>query len=69
MKAIYTGKNRKDHIIHYKYNLNGKNYQYRNRVKKNFHAQTLRQGRQVYLLAHEKTPHIAFIKEIYLEYS
>ena len=61
------GKMKKDHTIHYEYTLNGKKYQYRNRVKKNNYAQTLKQGQQINLLAHEKTPHIAFIKEIYLE--
>ena len=58
----------KDQIIHYEYNFKGQNYQYHNRVKKNAYAQTLKQGQQVKLLAHEKTPHIAFIKNIYLEY-
>ena len=58
----------KDLIIHYEYNFKGQKYQYSNRVKKNTYAQTLKQGQQVNLLAHEKTPHIAFIKEIYLEY-
>lgn len=57
----------KDQIIHYQYEFNGQPHQYRNRVKKNAYAKKLRQGQQVTLLAHEKTPHIAFIKEIYLE--
>ena len=57
----------KDQIIHYQYEFNGQHHQYRNRVKKNAYAKKLRQGQQVTLLAHEKTPHIAFIKEIYLE--
>lgn len=69
ISAIPTGRRRKDHIIHYEYNLNGRKYQYHNRVKKNTYAQTLRQSQQVNLLAHEKTPHIAFIKDIYLEYT
>lgn len=56
-----------DTIIHYEYPLNGKSYRYRNRVKKNGFAKRIRQGQQVTLLAHEKTPHIAFIKEMYLE--
>ena len=68
INTISTGKKRKDYIIHYEYNLKGQKYQYRNRVKKNTCAQALKQGQQVILLAHEKTPHIAFIKEIYLEY-
>ena len=58
----------KDDIIHYEYNFKGQKYQYLNRIKKNTYAQTLKQGQQVKLLAHEKTPHIAFIKNIYLEY-
>jgi hypothetical protein len=58
----------KDFIIHYEYNFKEKNYRFRNRVKKNASAQNLKQGQQVILLAHEKTPHIAFIKNIYLEY-
>lgn len=66
---IYSnGKNNRDYIIHYEYEFNGQPHQYRNRVKKNSHAQKLRQGQTVNLLAHPKTPHIAFIKEIYLEY-
>jgi hypothetical protein len=65
--TISTGKKRSDYIIHYEYNLNGQTYQFRNRVKKNTYARTIKQGQQVNLLAHEKTPHIAFIKEIYLE--
>jgi hypothetical protein len=65
--TISTGKKRRDYIIHYEYNLNGQTYQFRNRVKKNTYARTIKQGQQVNLLAHEKTPHIAFIKEIYLE--
>ncbi|MBL8079780.1 MAG: hypothetical protein JNM55_17565 [Anaerolineales bacterium] len=65
--TIRNGKNRQDIIISYMYDLNGKAYQFRNRVKKNSYAKNLRQGQQVNLLAHEKTPHIAFIKEIYLE--
>lgn len=66
--TISTGKRRDDRILHYEYSLNGKTYQYRNRVKKNSYAQTVRQGQQVALLAHERTPHIAFLKEVYLEY-
>ncbi len=65
--TISTGKSRKDYIIHYEYDLNGQKYEFRNRVKKNSYVKTLKQGQQVHLLAHEKTPHIAFIKEIYLE--
>ena len=57
----------KDHIIHYQYEFNGQPHQYHNRVKKNAYAKKLRQGQRVNLLAHPKTPHIAFIKEIYLE--
>ncbi len=57
----------KDHVILYEYKFNEKVHQYQNRVKKNAYVKTLRQGQQVNLLAHEKTPHIAFIKEIYLE--
>ena len=58
----------KDYLIYYEYNFQGQEYQYRNRVKKNIYAQTLKQGQQVNLLAYEKTPQIAFIKEIYLEH-
>lgn len=69
ISAISTGKKSKDYIIHYEYNFKGQKYQYSNRVKKNTRAQTLKQGQQVNLMAHEKTPHIAFIKEIYLEHT
>lgn len=65
--TIHTGKRRADHILYYEYGFQGKTHQYRNRVKKNAYAQALRQGQQVALLAHERTPHIAFIKDIYLE--
>ena len=58
----------RDYIIHYEYNINGLDYEYRNRVKQNLYAKTLGANRQVTLLAHEQTPHIAFIKEIYLEH-
>ena len=63
-----SGKNTSDYIIEDQYEFNGQPHQYRNRVKKNAYAKKLRQGQQVTLLAHEKTPHIAFIKEIYLEH-
>lgn len=56
-----------DYIIHYEYSFNGKSYRYRNRVKKNDFAKRIRQNQSVTLLAHEKTPHIAFIKDLYLE--
>jgi hypothetical protein len=68
IETISTGKRREDRIIHYEYNLNGQTHQYKNRVKKNAHARTLKTRQQVTLLVHEKTPHIAFIKEVYLEY-
>lgn len=58
----------KDLLLYYDYNFNGQKYQYRNRVKQNTYAKTLKQGQQVTLMAHTKTPRIAFIKEIYLEY-
>ena len=67
IRTISTGKKSGDYIIHYEYQLNGQMYQYRNRVKKNSFVKALRQGRQVTLLAHGKTPHIAFIKDVYLE--
>jgi hypothetical protein len=57
----------KDLILHYEYNFKGQKYQFRNRVKKNAYVKTLKQGQRVNLLAYEKTPQIAFIKEIYLE--
>ncbi len=68
ISTIPHGKNKRDYIIQYQYEFKGKNHQYRNRVKENTHAKKLREGQQVNLLAHEKTPHIAFIKELYLEY-
>ena len=57
----------KDLILHYEYNFHGQNYQYRNRVKSNGRTRTLKPGQPVKLLAYEKTPHVAFIKNIYLE--
>ncbi len=68
IRTFPAGKNA-DYIIEYEYTFNGKKYQYKNRVKKNACAATLRQGQSVILLAHKKTPHIAFIKEIYLEHA
>ncbi|RJP54441.1 MAG: hypothetical protein C4557_03080 [Anaerolineaceae bacterium] len=67
VETISTGRRREDRILHYEYNVNGRTYQYQNRVKKNSFARKVRAGQQVTLLAHEKTPHIAFIKDIYLE--
>lgn len=57
-----------DVIIHYTYHLNGQTYQFHNRIKTNNFAKRLRQGQTVKLFAHEKTPHIAFIKDCYLDY-
>ncbi|MBK8618363.1 MAG: hypothetical protein IPN96_14855 [Anaerolineales bacterium] len=57
----------KDLILHYEYNFHGQNYQYRNRVKSNGRTRNLKPGQSVKLLAYEKTPHVAFIKNIYLE--
>ena len=57
----------KDLILHYEYNFHGQNYQYRNRVKSNGRTRALKPGQPVKLLAYEKTPHVAFIKNIYLE--
>jgi hypothetical protein len=68
IEIISTGKRREDRVLHYEYNVNGQTYQYKNRVKKNTYVRTLKTGQQVTLLAHEKTPHIAFIKDVYLEY-
>ncbi len=67
IQTIFGSKSNKDYLIHYEYNFNGQQYEFKNRVKKNAHARTLKKGQQVNLLLHEKTPHIAFIKEIYLE--
>jgi hypothetical protein len=68
IETISTGKRREDRILHYEYNISGQVYQCKNRVKQNTYARTLKRGQQVVLLAHEKTPHIAFIKDVYLEY-
>ena len=57
----------KDLILHYEYNFHGQNYQYRNRVKSNSRTRALKLGQPVKLLVYEKTPHVAFIKNIYLE--
>ena len=68
ISTISTGKRKQDYIVRYEYDLNGQSYQYQNHVKKSAFAQTLEPGQRVILLAHEKTPHIAFIKDIYLKY-
>ncbi|MBK8784800.1 MAG: hypothetical protein IPO22_24120 [Anaerolineales bacterium] len=67
INTIIRGKRNRDYIIHYQYEFKGQAHQYRNRLKKNSRVEKLRQGQQVNLVAHPKTPHIAFIKEIYLE--
>lgn len=66
--TISTGKKRKDYVIDYEYQLNGQTYQYRNRVKKNTFAKTLKAGQMVSLLVDEKYPHVAFVKDIYIEF-
>lgn len=68
IETISAGKRREDRILYYEYNINGQAYQYKNRVKKNACASKLKTGQHVTLLAHEKTSHIAFIKDVYLEY-
>ncbi|MBI5952713.1 MAG: DUF3592 domain-containing protein [Chloroflexi bacterium] len=67
IRAFPTGKKNADTIIQYEYTFNGRTHRYKNRVKKNAYADALRQGQSVVLLAHEETPHAAFIKGIYLE--
>ncbi|MBM4428428.1 MAG: hypothetical protein FJ031_14505 [Chloroflexi bacterium] len=68
IETISTNRRREYRILHYEYNINGQAYQYKNRVKKNAYASKLKIGQQVILLAHKKTPHIASIKDVYLEY-
>lgn len=65
--VISSGKKNRDFILHYEYEYNGQVYQFKNRVKKSLFAQRLRAGQSITLLAHKRTPHIAFIKDIYLE--
>jgi hypothetical protein len=57
----------KDYVVRYEYDFKDQSYQYQNRVKKQDYVEKLRVNQQVILLAHEKTPHIAFIKDLYLE--
>jgi len=66
--TISTGRKRKDYVIDYAYEINGQTYQFRNRVKKNTFAKTLKRGQQVLLLVNSKNPNIAFIKNIYIEF-
>jgi hypothetical protein len=67
VQAISTGKRRRDYVIDYEYQLHGKVYHYRNRVKTKQSARALKTGQHVLLLADEKRPQAAFIKELYLE--
>lgn len=67
VQTISTGKRRRDYVIDYEYQFQGKTYQYRNRIKKNNFARTLKAGQGVTLLANEQKPQAAFIKELYLE--
>jgi hypothetical protein len=67
-KVIEINAISKDYIVHYEYNIKGQVHQYHNRVKKSPYVKTLRPNQQVILLAHERPPHSAFIKELYLEY-
>ena len=66
IQTVSSGKSKQDYIIHYEWNFKGETYQYKNRVKKNAFAKKLTRGQQVTLLMREETPHIAFIKDIYL---
>jgi len=68
LNTISSGNKYTDYIIDYEYTVNGQVYQSHNRVKKNAFAKKLGRGQTVNLLVHEKTPQIAFIKEIYLEF-
>lgn len=68
VRVILTGKRRRDYVIEYEYQMNGQTYQYRNRIKKNAFAKTLKMGQGVTLLANQNKPDVAFIKEIYLEF-
>lgn len=54
IEIIASGKQREDRILHYEYNVNGQTCQYRNRVKKNTYARSLKAGQPVTLPAHEK---------------
>jgi hypothetical protein len=65
--TISTGKKRRDYVIDYEYQLDGQEFQYRNRVKKNNLVSTLKEGQSVTLLADEKKSKAAFIKELYIE--
>lgn len=55
------------YLIEYEYRLDGQTCRVRNRVKKNSFARTLEDGQCVTLLANEKHPNIAFIRDIYTE--
>jgi hypothetical protein len=58
----------KDYVVRYEYDFKDQSYQCQNRVKRQPYAEKLKPNQQVVLLAHERTPHIAFIKDLYLEY-
>jgi hypothetical protein len=68
IKTITTGKRSRDYIIEYEYSYQGQAYQYRNRVKNNDTARSLRSGQQITLIVNEKNPKTAFIKDMYLVY-
>jgi len=63
---ISTGKRRKDFTFEYEYTFAEQVYQFRNRVKGTDEARQIKNGQFVKLMANEKDPSHAFIKDLYL---
>ena len=66
IQTISEGKSKRDYILDYEYEMDGVIFEYRNHIKKNDFAHTLRRGQTVNLMVNRQKPNVAFIKEIYL---
>ena len=68
IQTVSTGRRRRDYIIHYEYSHQGQVYRSHNRVKATRAARSLRQGQSAALLVNASKPHVAFIKDLYIEF-
>jgi len=66
IQTISEGKSKRDYILDYDYEFEGVIYEYRNHIKKNDFARTLRRGQTINLMVNDRNPNVAFIKEVYL---
>lgn len=56
-----------DRLVYYEYDFMGQRYACRNRVKMTAPVKRLRERQPTIVLARAAKPHVAFIKDIYLE--